>query len=405
MIRPIVICADVGTTSLKAGAIGFRGEVVSLSNVPLGYERRDRAALEWLPALQKAVRAVLSEAAGCEAAALCVSGNGPTIVGADGATLLWNESVAALSGARGASLFIPRLLAFRELRRASWESSAFVYSGPEFLAHELTLSSFTILPEARYESAYWDGGALDEAGIPRGKLPPFARAVEPFGALSESAARSLGLPSAIPVFCCGPDFIAAMIGTASLEEGALYDCAGSSEGVNLCSKKKLSAPSIRVLPSARPGFWNAASLIPESGSVFMAAKRAAEKKAGREISSADFARREARRAAREGKGALALIAANFREALAALLSAAKDAGVSARFPVAVTGGQAGSDGWMRMKCDAAGVPLSVCACADAELLGDAAVALAGLGESPSIESASALVGRPSKIFEPRSRAF
>jgi hypothetical protein len=52
-------------------------------------------------------------------------------------------------------------------------------------------------------------------------------------------AASIGLPSGVPVFDSGPDFIAALVGTATLFPGRLCDRAGSSEGLNLCSPKFL----------------------------------------------------------------------------------------------------------------------------------------------------------------------
>ena len=40
----------------------------------------------------------------------------------------------------------------------------------------------------------------------------------------------LNLESGIPVYCGGPDFVAALIGTDTLQKGAICDRCGSSEG-------------------------------------------------------------------------------------------------------------------------------------------------------------------------------
>ena len=57
--------------------------------------------------------------------------------------------------------------------------------------------------------------------------------------------------------------------------------------------------------------------------------------------------------------------------------------------VATTGGQAKNRLWMQLKADVTGISFKVPECPDAELLGNACVALAGLKEYSSVKYASA----------------
>ncbi|MBR4245394.1 MAG: hypothetical protein IKQ13_00185 [Treponema sp.] len=119
-----VFCADIGTSSLKAALVDFSGRVLAFSRVQFGLFYTDHAAGEWLGALRKALAGCISFVGGgadiCATAniratagtgvsfantgasgqgtqisidAICISGNGPTLCGVDGKTLLWNADL------------------------------------------------------------------------------------------------------------------------------------------------------------------------------------------------------------------------------------------------------------------------------------------------------------------------
>ena len=56
--------------------------------------------------------------------------------------------------------------------------------------------------------------------------------------------------------------------------------------------------------------------------------------------------------------------------------------------ICCTGGQAKNQSWLKLKSEIVGVPFFVGKCADAELMGNAAVACYGLGLYPSIKEAA-----------------
>ena len=407
-----VLCADIGTSSLKAAVIDEGGNVLAYSRQRFLSLYTDHAAAEWLPSLAKAVSAIRAATPSpsvdaLRIDALCISGNGPTLAGEGGETLLWNRQAAQSASS---SLFIPRILAFKERYPAAWESAKTIFSGPEYLIYQLTGARLSILPEARYEAAYWSTDSLREAGVNDGeaaKLPPFVAPGTLAGALSAEAARLLGMREGLPVYCGAPDFVSALVGTNTLEAGKLCDRAGSSEGLNLCTTEPVAAENIRTLPAPVPDLWNASYLIPESGSRFSAFKQKVEREFGRELDYDVLVRMLI-----ESNGSLATLdqgkylmlqtALQVKEGLAALASAAEKAGTAMPRKMLVTGGQAANDDWNQMKADICGIDIVVPACSDAELLGDAAFAFTGMGVFADLSTAAFRLYRPEKFFQPRA---
>lgn len=405
MTKKTVLSADIGTTSLKAALIDDEGKVKAFAKE--SFEKPDERyiAQKWFSALCSAVKKLIDAAGEDDIAAIGISGNGPTIVSEDGTTLLWNADIkpASIAGTLAAhSLFIPRIAAFRELFPAEWNASPYIYSGPEYLIHKLTGASLTILPEARYESAYWTREQLEAASVPEGKLPPYVPLASDAGATNEEATAALGLKKPVRVFCGGPDFIAAMIGTNTLAVGKIYDRAGSSEGINICTPFPLHEERVRSLPSVIPGLWNASMLQTESGRMFVNYKTIVEAIMEREFSYEELIAYCLEHPESDGFEILSLIAENLHRSFSALLAAAEKNNIRVRLPVVVTGGQTKNEQWMQMKCDYARIPLALTACPDAELIGDAAAAFTGLGVYGSLEEAASSLVKIIKTYKPRN---
>ena len=273
-----VLAVDVGSTSLKAALIDRDGTVASICTVQYSAPENRFVAEGWIWALKGAVdKLVISEPVeGLQIKALAISGNGPTLVSESGLTLRWNEYPAARLNVDETSpdeahefshsIFLPRILLFRDLIGDEYESTSHLFSGPEYLIWQLTGNAVTILPEPRYETAYWNAQVLEGFGIMTGKMPAFVELGHNCGTLLPNAQELLGLP-AVPVIGVGPDFIAALIGTDTTEVGRICDRAGSSEGINLCVDKEIRAEGVRTLPGVKAGLWNISVLIPDSASL------------------------------------------------------------------------------------------------------------------------------------------
>lgn len=367
-----VLCVDIGTTSLKAGLITAAGEVVSFSKYTLKFCNQRFVAGKWLEGLRSCIKKI-SEKIKKEQfviKAVSVSGNGPTIVSDSGMTLLWNEEYYVDRRRTEASLFLPRLIAFKELFPKEYNSTEHLFSGPEFLIYKLTGNPVTVLPEARFLPAYWSEQDLlsKDVNIDPGKLPLMKSIGENLGYISDDIISFLKMDDLIagkiPVYSCGPDFTAALVGTNTLQPGKLCDRSGSSEGFNFCIDKFAPGENLRLLPSVIPGLWNISALITNSSKL-------SEKKRLLKI----------------------------KEAVDLLKKYAEDNKIDFPSEIWATGGQTKNVQWMNNKAKALKMKLMVCECSDSELLGDACAAWFGLGKFKSLQDAAENIVRVSRKYE------
>jgi len=351
-----VLSVDIGTTSLKAGLVTANGEVVFVFRKKYKTSQNKYIAEQWVAVFEAAYEKALlfCQKNDYEIKGIGISGNGPTVVSQEGLTLLWNssnisdknslnlpeETVASLSKVR--SLFLPRLLLFKQLFPEEFSKTETMFSGPEYLIYKLTNNKLTILPEARYESAYWNNQLLMDFGIEPKKLPPYV-----------GTAALCGYWKNLPIYAGGPDFIVALIGTNTLRAGMVCDRSGSSEGINFCVSKPVFEAGIRTLPSVIPDLWNCSVLIPNSS--------------------------------RLGSNARLR---KLRSAVQLLRKTAAKYHLDFPTEMTVTGGQTKDQSWMKEKSVFLGMKLKVCSCSDSELLGDASVAWFGLGKYNSLPEAA-----------------
>lgn len=344
---------DIGTTSLKAALITAKGEVVAFSSLAFE-EPHDRfVATSWYDIFMRAKEEVTRGQQNLKISGIAISGNGPTVVTDCGLTLLWNEDTSGVIGCVPASarnsLFIPKILSIKNQFPDVWKKTKRLFSGPEYLIYVLTGNAVTILPEARFEAAYWNDEMLDACGIKKNLLPPFVGPGTVCGTFEDC-----------PVIAGGPDFVVALIGTGTLQSGRLCDRCGSSEGLNFCTDRVLQGDGLRILPSVIPGLWNASYLIPNSG----------------ELS-------EEERLVEVARG------------IECLKKAAGEAGVEFPDAMAVTGGQTNDELLLREKSERLGMKIlrpagghSEGHFVHSELLGDACAAWYGLGLYSSLPDAA-----------------
>ena len=373
-----VLAVDIGTSSLKAAIVCADGNVLDFCReefAPIKISCEQKFSQKWFSAFGEACKKMRDSIS--DVRAICVSGNGPTLVFDDGTTFLWNAPIdendefekSVLSSSEifceaKKSIFISRILAAKNTFPVQWNECEKIFSCPEFLIHEICAAQITILPEARFRAAYWTEEILDALEIPREKLCDFFPSGKIAGNVTDEAAEKFGLPQGIPVIGAGPDFVAALIGTATIKPGALCDRAGSSEGLNLCTPFPISADGIRTLPSPLAPFWNASFLIENPGNTnFEKVKK-------------------------------------FAQGVSVLKKCASEHGVFFDDTITITGGQSLDENLMRQKADAVGMKIALEQIADAELLGDAAIAFTALGEFDSLQKATDAICKRRKIFYP-----
>ncbi|MBR1638157.1 MAG: hypothetical protein IJ688_02090 [Treponema sp.] len=366
-----VLCVDIGTTSLKAGLVTAEGEVVSVCKVKFNAaEDKYLIAGKWLGAFNSALQK-LKEDSSCrtldvQIKAVSISGNGPTVVTEDARTVLWNDSYELSPARCGTSLFLSKLITLKELFPREFSESRHIFSGPEYLIWQLTGAAVTILPEKRFEAAYWNDEILTSEGILPEKLPPFYKVGEVYGKMDGESFKDAGFfaEDKVPVFGAGPDFVAALIGTNTLFPGRICDRSGSSEGINFCLSSAVRADGIRTLPSVIPGLWNVSVLLPMSG-------RMPENQR----------------------------IASLQKAVQLLKALALENGEVFPREMLVTGGQTKNPHYMERKAAALGMVLVEANCDDAELLGDACVAWWGLGRYGNLQEAAGKIVKEGKHYE------
>ena len=437
-----IFCADIGTSSLKAAFITEDGMVLKFIRLPFPHPAQ---AADWIKAFFAAWRTLPADYA---IEALCISGNGPSLVAvpqkyrvseasinaagglpnahintaghvpaafsppdavvnniidaAKNDTLfLWNEPTPqGLIVPASSSLFLPRIAAFRAKYPDIFDSAVQLFSGPEYVSYLLTGAAVTSLPDPRYEAAYWyKQDIISFAQVLHIDTERLMNLLPPFTVAGTVIGRFCG----IPVIAGVPDFIAALIGTGTLTAGTACDRAGSSEGINVCIPQPCRAEKTLLLPSVIPDLWNLSSVIPSSGAAFSSFLvshgflgndyiAAMER-----ITEEPFVASGAYPATFAGQGRAFVEALAFRIRLGCdLLEQA-----SGFRPVyTLSGGQAHNTIWCQMKADMTGRTFALPYFADGELIGDAALALYGLCRGENLAAIAQRLIRIKRYYEP-----
>ena len=90
-----ILAADIGTTSLKIGLISMKGDLVSLATARNLQKDAKFCGQYWLETLRFAFNKIKNKS-DFKIVAMCVSGNGPTVVTENGLTIRWDEETPIL---------------------------------------------------------------------------------------------------------------------------------------------------------------------------------------------------------------------------------------------------------------------------------------------------------------------
>jgi sugar (pentulose or hexulose) kinase len=391
----IILCADIGTTALKAAFIDAdapaetRLLAFSRETYHASTERLIAASL-WEAAFYRAVKVLRDIAPAVGIEAVCVSGNGPTLVPVEGGAadgnalppLYWFSPALALPSARkagekAASLFLPRAAYFRQNQPEYYARTSLFLSCQEWLSARLGAEPVTVLPTPHYRPYYYDDGQFTAFSLDSRKFPPFVPLGSVIGRLSVEAARLSGLTAGIPIAAGGPDFIMALLGSGATKPGLVCDRAGSSEGINVCASEPPSeavaaAYSLRVLPHAVEGLWNVSVVLPESGSLI---DRYRLENGEQNIPYEETLKGMISWA--DGRLTLHPILRKITDQVRGALETLCKAGYPV-YEMRHSGGQAKSPLWNRLKAEICGCKLLVPEIPDTELAGDAAAAMLAL---------------------------
>ncbi|MDR1212152.1 MAG: FGGY-family carbohydrate kinase [Spirochaetaceae bacterium] len=425
-----VLAVDIGTSSLKAALIDGGGGEIAFAREVYPQDACASGTVEarhWEEAFVRALRR-LGVSPRLEPLAICISGNGPTLVplGKDGKELRplhWHGARKAAPPASGTdapprSLFLPYAAAFKERQPRLYAETAHFLSPQDWLAWRLGADMVSALPSSSYIPYYWNDEQCGSYDIEIAKFPPFAEMGTPVGKLSRRGA-AWGLEPGIPLIAGGPDFIMALIGTGAVRAGLVCDRAGSSEGINLCAAAPHESGKLRLLPHAKEGLWNIGAILPTSGRLFEWFRHITGQdersygeileeiiqapglpslpvlSGGSSVFFPDLAASGAFTSpsaffSLAGLSSRASLGRSVVEALGFRVLGALDTFREEGFSVEelrLSGGQAKNALWNQLKADISGLTLHAMNIADGELAGDACLCLMALGEAASLDEA------------------
>jgi xylulokinase len=446
----VVLVFDIGTSALKGGIINRKGELLEKAEVPLCLMEgshplhHEADTRSWISSLIE-VSGTLSVSGKRAVEAVVVSGNGPTLVpvGDDGEPLdyamTWMdrrgvEEAGIIAEATGdyvdPTFFLPKAFWVFRNKPEVYEKARYFFGCPEFLDYYLTGNACTIFPSDQFARYIWTEDIIRELGMAPQKFPPFIKPGQGLGKVRSEAGKVLGIPSKTPVFAGGPDFIMTLLGTATVAPGRACDRAGTSEGINLCSRTPLEDRRLMCLPHIIEGFHNISGIISTSGKALewykdisgrgelgyesMLGEAGGVPAGSRGLIFLPYLAGEraplwdpyARGSfigltAKHGSNEITrAVIESIGYAIRDVIEVMEENGLIIE-ELRVTGGQAKSPLWNQVKADITGKKILVADVKDSELIGDACVGLYALGEYDSLADASERIVKIETEYSPQ----
>ena len=430
-MKNTVLAVDIGTSSIKAGIISCKGELLSWSRVAYeessGFKKGWTTSL-WPETLGKALSQLNSVS---RVSAVVASGNGPTLIPIDkngnylNDPFLWADSrKLAIKGLD--SFYLPSVLWMKENSPEYYKNSSLFLPIESFIPYLLTGKASVPLPNPEFRKYIWDNVQISDASLDSSKFPPFVVAGELIGSTEGSRCREYGIPEGIPVFAGGSDYLMALLGAGAVNPGIVCDRAGTSEGINYCSLSKADYPGLRCLPHIIEGYYNISAILTSSGRIFEWFRRISgqERLGYRELLA------EIQKAVLQDsnlyffpslkKGAVwnfsggamiglepehgvpeagSAVVKSIGFAVRNMIELMEEAGFDID-NIRVSGGQARNPLWNQMKADMTGKKILVPEIYDGELLGCACVGFLGLGIFSSLKEGSEKLVRFKDEYNP-----
>ncbi len=267
----LVIGVDLGTSETKAGLFDQEGTLLRLarSAYPIitsgEIGRAEQDPELWWGAVCQTVHQVARGVPAQELAALCVEGQGPSVVMADGKGVPLHNAILWMDTR-------PRAARDELSRRMGNPVSPFAHTP---MAMWLAQHQPEAYAQARWFLAAWDFVALrlcgqpvasslayfqpfpeteaEASGLPLKLFPPVVEAGHPIAGLTVTAAEATGLPEALPVIAGAHDGIATFIGAGLVKPGRSADVNGTSGGLALCWDEPIDRPGVFSEAWIHPG--------------------------------------------------------------------------------------------------------------------------------------------------------
>ncbi|MBF6604874.1 MAG: hypothetical protein IVW53_04755 [Chloroflexi bacterium] len=277
-----ILALDLGTTELKAGLITTDGRLLAAARAgyPLDVDaargRAEEDPSTWWSALESVVGEVLATAPGglpggstaaIEVAAICVVGQGPTLVAVaeDGtathSAITWLDGrssaeagqLASATGRSGWGLGIaPAALWLERQEPAAADRTRWYLNTWEWAACRLSgVAAATV--SLGQEPIDRDRVATE--GLHSERLPPIVPAGMIVGGLLRDVAERLGLRPGLPVVAGTVDSFASFHGAGLVDPGQAIDTGGTSGGFAVYWDAPVEVPATWVAHAPLPDRW------------------------------------------------------------------------------------------------------------------------------------------------------
>ena len=405
MSQEVAIALDIGTSSVKIGIVSVEGEVIFHNRMFFSYPLLASSLFAtFLKGLNEAINESIDKK--YTVLGICVSGNGPSLVAVDKNSrekdflLMWNERAVYEKFDSSPSIYLPRLLMLKKAYSEVYQNASIFLPLVEYLLFRLTEKKIATLTEMRFLPYYWEEDDLKTIGFNAHLLPSFVELGE-----------EIGFYRGIKLFAGPPDYVAALIGTATLFEHSACDVAGSSEGINITVKEKpLNLPqSFRLMPSPIPNLWTIAALFADFGTRFSNSVKEVKntylfRSEEREdnfvqtmeiVFASHFSHTPLEPCFEPVYNIVLDILSSLKEAFEGLEKVTNFNG-----SYSVSGGHAKSELYLKMKAIATKRKFNLLNHADTELLGDAIIVFYKSGLYPSLQEGAKQTVKTVKTFTP-----
>lgn len=443
----LLIGVDLGTSETKAGLFDQEGNLLRLAR--FGYPivtDGDTGCAEqdperWWGAVCQTLQEVAQHAPAGELKALCVQGQGPSVVMADqqakplNNAILWmdtrpcderDELSERLGNPVSPFAHMPMAMWMARHRQEAYAQARWFLAAWDFIA--LRLCGQAVASALAYFQPF-PGEEVEASGLPQRLFPRVVEAGQPIAGLSAAAAQATGLPEGLPVIAGVHDGIATFIGAGLVEPGRSADVNGTSGGLALCWNSPIQKPGIFSATWIHPEEYIVGGAMAALGKCldwvrdvvagphltreeliqeaiktpvgadrliflpYLAGERAPiwDPKARGVFFGLTLNHKQAHLA----RAVLESVAYALRHVAEELLES------GARIDeMRVCGGQAQSEDWNQIKADIVGVPVAVPRVREAALMGAAVLAGVGAGLLPDIAGGANRMVRIGSILEP-----
>jgi len=294
----MLLTIDIGTSVFKSAVWDYEGKRLAFASVPLSISlndglRHEADSGQWLRAFEDCCRELGANINLNTVEALIICGNGPSLTpvlaapsteieSAGGNSFglrtapsrLWLDRRAVEAAKKVSTLiggfvdpgfFLPKILDIKINEPPLYEKTKFFLGCPELLAYALTGEARTVFPSDGFERWFWNDSILESLGLDKEKFPPFIRPSEVFGQLLPGVAARFGFKPDTPVISGGPDFFAAILGSGAIRPGLVCDRAGTSEGINACTGRRISDERLMSYNHPVKPFWNLSGIVSTTG--------------------------------------------------------------------------------------------------------------------------------------------